>query len=227
MLDLKEFTKKFRKLRDKGFVKSRRKGPTGVGHTLEAELGLDENNVALSDLTFAELKAHRVNSSSLITLFTFNRKVWKVDPLVAVKKYGTEDANGRVGIYFTMGPTPNSAGLFTRFEKESVDLRHLDGTRVVWFSLSDLYSRFMQKVPRLLFATAEVEERAGTEYFHYVRAQMLHACSEAGMSMAFRSNNLAFDVRLRLMTPETLDGPTAVRVNESQIPSLYSVVNEI
>lgn len=49
-MTLAEFHKKFKELKAKGFVKTRRKGPTGVGHTLEVELGLDENNLDLPDI---------------------------------------------------------------------------------------------------------------------------------------------------------------------------------
>jgi len=48
-------------------------------------LGIAENNDAHPDIEGAELKAHRTNVNSLITLFTFNNKVWKMPPLEAVK----------------------------------------------------------------------------------------------------------------------------------------------
>ncbi|MBE7536478.1 MAG: hypothetical protein HS124_12210 [Anaerolineales bacterium] len=85
-MTLSEFTKAFNKLKSKNWVKSKRKGATGIGHTLEKLIGLPENNIASPDLGEIELKAHRINSSSMITLFTFNRKVWKMKPLDAIKK---------------------------------------------------------------------------------------------------------------------------------------------
>ena len=111
-LTIERFKKKFTQVKEKGWVKSKRKGPTGIGQTLEQLLGIEENNIALPDLGTVELKAHRIGSSSMITLFTFNRKAWKMNPLAAIKKYGTLDDNGRLGMYFTMARTPNSMGLF-------------------------------------------------------------------------------------------------------------------
>ena len=111
-MDLDEFIKRFTALKDRGCVKSLRRGPTGVGKTLETFLGIQENNLYLPDLGQIELKAHRDDSSNLITLFTFNRWAWVMDPLEAVKKYGTPDESGRLGLYFTMSFKPNSAGLF-------------------------------------------------------------------------------------------------------------------
>jgi hypothetical protein len=101
-MTLNEFVKAFLKLKGKNWVKSERRGSTGVGYTLEKHLGLSENNIAYPDLGKIELKARRINSTSLITLFTFNRKVWKMKPLEAIKKFGTPDENGRLGLYFTM-----------------------------------------------------------------------------------------------------------------------------
>jgi hypothetical protein len=103
---LREFQKSFAKLKASNWVKSERRGPTGIGQTLEKLMSLPENNIASPDLGNIELKAHRINSPSMITLFTFNRKVWKMKPLEAIKKYGTPDEDGRLGLYFTMSRTP-------------------------------------------------------------------------------------------------------------------------
>ena len=90
-MDLDEFRIKFTQLKSKGYVKSLRSGPTGVGKTLEEYLGLKENNLYLPDLDNVELKAHRDGSSNMITLFTFNRGAWVMNPISAVRKYGTKD----------------------------------------------------------------------------------------------------------------------------------------
>ena len=39
-MQLSDFIKKFKELKAKGFIKSTRNGPTGIGHTLESYLGL-------------------------------------------------------------------------------------------------------------------------------------------------------------------------------------------
>jgi len=114
---LNEFQKRFQKLKDKGFIPTTRKGTTGVGHTLETALGLTENNIAAPDIDKIEIKAHRDKAQNLITLFTFNKSAWQMPPLEAIKKYGSKDKNGRLGMYYTMSQTPNSAGLFLNITK--------------------------------------------------------------------------------------------------------------
>ena len=78
------FSEKFKEIREMGYVSSQRKGPTGIGYTLETLLGINENNDAFPDIEGAELKAHRANSSSLITLFTFNKKFLGTFPRLLV-----------------------------------------------------------------------------------------------------------------------------------------------
>ena len=58
-MTINEFAVKFKSIKRKGFVPSMRKGPTGIGYTLETLLNIDENNFSHPDIEGAELKAHR------------------------------------------------------------------------------------------------------------------------------------------------------------------------
>lgn len=48
----------------KGFIPSHRAGDTGIGKTLEDELGIEENPIQAADLGSVELKATRKDSGS-------------------------------------------------------------------------------------------------------------------------------------------------------------------
>ncbi len=75
---LPDLIKALESLKEEGFIPTKRKCPTGIGHLLENMLGLTETNIAIPDIGGrVELKATRKNANSLITLFTFNRSVWK------------------------------------------------------------------------------------------------------------------------------------------------------
>ena len=43
-MNLEEFKTKFIKLKEKGYIPSKRNGPTGIGYTLESSLTSSENN---------------------------------------------------------------------------------------------------------------------------------------------------------------------------------------
>ena len=126
-MKLEIFKQKFQTLKKQGFVKSLRKGATGVGFTFETLIGLKENNLALSDIDDVEIKVHRDNSKSMITLFTFNKKAWQINPLDAIRKYGSYDDSGRLGMYYTMSLRPNSAGLFLSVNDTKISVQHTSG----------------------------------------------------------------------------------------------------
>lgn len=201
-LTLNKFVRVFGKLKAKGWVKSERRGSTGIGHTLEKSIGLSENNIAYPDLGTIELKAHRINSNSMITLFTFNRKVWKMKPLEAIKKYGTPDENGRLGLYFTMSRTPNSTGLFLHIENESISVRHVSGEIVAEWQLQVLAERFTKKIPALILVSAFSEMRGDDEWFKFDRAQLLTGTSAEIIRGQILSDNVSFIIGLSQRSSE-------------------------
>jgi len=226
-MNLEEFRQKFQELKNKGFVKSLRKGPTGIGYTFETLMGLDENNLALPDIDGIEIKAHRDNSKSMITLFTFNRKAWQINPLEAIRKYGSYDENGRLGMYYTMSLTPNSVGLFLTVSNKTISVQHISGEVIATWQLSTLAERFSQKIPALLFISAHTEERAGVEYFHFYRGQLMRDTTEELLSELFKTGNLLVDLRLHDKETRARNHGTGFRTFEDKLPLLFKKIEDI
>ena len=68
---LEEFKEEFRKIKQLGFVDSKRLHDTGIGKTFEDFIGVIENNKSKVDYKGEfELKSSRELSESMITLFT-------------------------------------------------------------------------------------------------------------------------------------------------------------
>lgn len=67
---LDEFIKKYQEICNMGWIKTHRSGPTGIGKTLEDLLGIKENNSGEPDFGDYELKSCRVESNSMLTMFT-------------------------------------------------------------------------------------------------------------------------------------------------------------
>ncbi|MCB1189181.1 MAG: hypothetical protein KDK90_02030 [Leptospiraceae bacterium] len=206
---------------------STRKGPTGIGHTLETYLGIQENNEATPDVEGAELKAHRTKGNSLVTLFTFNNKVWKMNPLDAIKKYGSYDKDGRKGLYYTMSLKPNSAGLFLDVQKTEISVRHVSGEVVAIWELQTLADRFLQKMPALLFVSAFTEERGGIEYFHFYRAQLMKGTSPELLADQFREENILVDLRLHDKGTMARNHGTGFRTYENKLPLLFQNIKDL
>jgi hypothetical protein len=226
-MNLDEFKQRFQDLKNQGFVKSLRKGPTGVGFTFETLIGLKENNLALPDIKGIEIKAHRDNSKSMITLFTFNRKAWQVNPLDAIRKYGSYDEKKRLGMYYTMSLTPNSAGLFLTVNNEEISVRHISGEIIVKWLLSDIAKRFLEKIPALLFISVRTEERAGIEYFYFYRAQLMRDTTNDLLSDLFNTGTLLVDLRLHDKGTMARNHGTGFRIVEDDLRLLFKKVEDI
>ena len=68
-MNYSQFISQFNIIKDKGFIKSQRRGDGAAGNTFEDELGLEENNIAAPDIEGNELKVKRKGASGLQTLF--------------------------------------------------------------------------------------------------------------------------------------------------------------
>ncbi len=218
---------KFAKIRSSGFVESRRRGPTGIGHTLEQLLGLSESNLALPDMGEVEIKAHRVGCPSMITLFTFNRKAWVVKPLYAVRKYGTMDSNGRLGLYFTMSTRPNSSGLFLTVTDEDVWVQHVSGEVIVKWSTKGIADQFRKKIPALILVSAETEQRGGREYFRFFSAKLLTGTSPELVGDQIRIGNILVDLRLHDKGTRARNHGTGFRAYQGNLDKVFTKIVEL
>jgi len=81
----------FRKIALMGWIENARHGNAGgIGNTLEDLLGIEENNLPIPNAVEWELKAQRLNSSSLTTLFHIepSPRAIKFVPQVLLPNYG-------------------------------------------------------------------------------------------------------------------------------------------
>jgi hypothetical protein len=226
-MTLAEFREAFARIKQAGYVRSTRTGPTGVGHTFETLLGLEEDNIALPDLGEVEVKARRVNSTSMVTLFTFNKKAWIMKPLEAVKKYGTLDRSGRQGLYFTMARTPTSTGLFLHIEEEFISVRHVSGEIVARWNLEQLVNQFIKKLPALVLVSALSEVRDGIEWFTYTRAQLLTGTSPDILREQILAGNVLVDLRLHDQSTRARNHGTGFRAREDKLSLIFKTVAEL
>lgn len=223
-----EIQRKLSEIKSKGYVKSLRNGPTGIGYTLETLLDISENNISLPDLGNVELKAQRENHTGMTTLFTFNNKAWKMDPLVAIRKYGSLDKDGRQGMYYTMNTKPNSAGLFLHIDDLTVAVRNIDGNVVAVWQLSEIEKRFEAKVKNVLLVKAKTEIRDSVEYFYFDRARLLSGgTTKSILKSQFESGELLIDLRLHDKGTSARNHGTGFRIFEKNIETLYEKVEEI
>lgn len=68
---MNELKEKFYKIKNNGWIKSIRKGSTGIGATFESILGLKENSLEIPDFNGIEIKTKRNYSNSYTVLFNY------------------------------------------------------------------------------------------------------------------------------------------------------------
>jgi len=228
-MNLKEIQTDLEKLKEKGFVLTRRKGPTGIGHTLEQELGLSETNLAIPDIGGrVELKATRKNSNSMVTLFTFNRAVWQLKQKEIIEKYGYIDDQKRFSLYSTVFHgqiNPQNLNIEINRKQNKVHLYHNSGVLLGTWSVFTIVGKFISKLERLLLVLADtkIDEESGKESFHFTDAYLLDNPLPDNFFDAFVNSQIAIDIRMHLKdTGSVRNHGTGFRIKEKNISNLYA-----
>ena len=216
-----------------GFVKSKRKGPTGIGHTLEEWLGVSENNLPIPDIGGrVEIKATRSSANNLITLFTFNKAAWKQPQADIIRRLGyVDDKRSRPVLYSTvLASTPNTQGLqvFLSEDANTISVVHTEtGEVLASWDLFHMVGKFMTKFERLLLVHADSRKDGQTEKFHYKAASLLTEPSSQTFRNGFLSGKVFIDIRMHLPPDKPVrNHGTGFRVHEHDLPSLFGrIVN--
>ena len=215
-MDIVELVDKLSEINQMGYIVSLRRGNTGIGYTLETLLGLGENNLKIPDLGDIELKSQRNGVSNRVTMFTFNKGVWKVKPREVIEKYGYIDTNGRASLYCTADSKPNNQGLFVKVEQGTVRLYHLDGNLVAEWTGERLIGRFRDKMPALAVVNADTRINSDRkEEFWYREAYLLTNPDENNFLDLIKKDIIIVDVRMHLRENRVIrNHGTVFRINE-------------
>lgn len=231
---LSELREHLQRLNAEGFVPTERSGPTGIGHTLETRLGLSENNLPIPDIGGrVEVKATRSNTNNLITLFTFNRAVWKFKNKDLVETWGYFDqARDRPALYTTVSATDtNALGLQLSVSKDGNELfmTHVPSeTLLASWDMYYIVGKFVTKFERMLFVHADSKIVDGKEYFHYDEAKILSEPSSLTFRDGFANGIVTIDIRMYLRpSGAARNHGTGFRILEQNLPKLFGRVERL
>jgi hypothetical protein len=184
-------TAKLKEISALGWVLNARHGNSGgIGNTLEDLLGLKENNLPIPNAAEWELKAQRINSTSLTTLFHIepSPRVIRFVPQTLLPKYGwahKEDGGkypkGEMSFRQTIhGQSRSDRGfkivvdrtekkILISFDADSVDLRHAD-----WLKLVKERVGLRELDPQPYWGFDDLGHKAGTKLLNtfYVQAEV-------------------------------------------------------
>jgi len=210
-----ELLAELRRIGSRGFIPSLRKGPTGIGYTLETMLGIRANANRAPDYKGIEIKAGRVTASGRSTsrcnLFSRapNWKSSAYSALRLLKTYGRPNAQGRVQIYCTLGNVPNAT--FHLYLKTDRELDVLDTLRnrardsstssvekIFRWEFSRLRDAFAKKHPETFWVKARTQGRGSAEQFHYFEVEHTHRPLVAHFAPLIDSGHVELDLLLNV-----------------------------
>jgi len=226
-MKLKDVQKKLQEIKNRGFVESFRRGPTGIGYTFESLFGVRENNIPIPDIGGrVEIKTIRKDSKSLVTLFTFNKGVWHIKQKELVQKYGYIDDKERIALKNTIFyDRPIHQGLKLEIDENKNTIHLIDVITSEIMATWDVYvivGTFMTKLSRLLIVLADRRVIEGKEYFHYNEAYLLTNPSSRSFINAFKKSLIGIDLRMHLKESGAVrNRGTAFRIKEKDLLELY------
>jgi hypothetical protein len=180
---------KFHEIAAMGFVPNARHGNAGgIGNTLEELLGIEENNLPIPNAAEWELKAQRLNSGSLTTLFHIepSPRAIRFVPQVLLPLYGwahqedgkkypagemsfrqTIHGNNRSDRGFKVVIDRKERKILISFDANSVDPRHAD-----WLKNVQQRVGLGELDPQPYWGFDDLEHKAGTKLLNtfYVQA---------------------------------------------------------
>ena len=247
-----EFLKRIKEIKEMGYVKSHRRGDTGIGKTLEDLLGITENNIAGPDFGVYELKSGRKDSVSMLTLFTKTPmpkgsvmellKVYgyrqrtdirggdqrKMADYVEVKGAEPEVAVSEKELHVTVDAVrKNSVGLVLRIEADRIYISDGKGVEA-YYEESVLKEAFEKKYAKLIYVSAESKEENAQEFLWFDEAYRLEGFSFARFSQLVEKGVIKLDLRVGHFPDGRLhDHGTGFRVLPRYLPQCFEKMEKI
>ncbi len=229
-MNLKTLKKKLKKIKQQGFIRTHRAGDTGIGKTLEDELGIPENNIALPDFGVMELKSQRINTQSMMTLFTKSPE--GITNKEMREKFGYKDKEFpkiKCLRQTIIGDKRNAMGFHCKFSRRAGKMFiKKDGVKIGFYSLSFLEEKAIEKIgDGLILVLADTKKKKGQEFFHYKEAYLLQDIDPVKFI-----KYLKYDIRLGIYRTGSKKGQphdhgSAFRLPQKSIPRLFRVKKKL
>ncbi|PEB69603.1 hypothetical protein COJ38_21895 [Bacillus cereus] len=237
---LKELIEFIESKKEDGYVKTLKKGDTGVGFTFESMLGISANASKSPDYKGIELKCSRSkqekhkrkSSTGKQTLFTLipnwghlgNRKA-------LVEQHGYDDIErNRKGLYCTIKVVPNSYEFYLLLNREQEKISIMKhGEEVVFYEFERLKEALENKHKESLFITAHArKDEEGEEEFLYDSAIYCNNVSFDGFLDLISENLLGLDFAIHIKDGKARDHGFLWRLeNKKYLLRLFETIQEV
>lgn len=227
---LPQIKKALKDISERGWVRSNRLHDTGIGKTLEDLLKITENNIALPDFGVIELKSQRINTPSMMTLFTKSPE--GITNAEIRKRFGYPDSefpNIKILHQTIDDGRKNAMGFHCKIDKKQNKLFILKNkTAIGYYNLNFLKQKAIEKIGNgLIMVLAKNRKKRKHEYFHYKEAYILKDIDPAKFLLHSK-----YDIRLGVYhsgknAGKPHDHGSAFRITEKSIPDLFQTKKRI
>lgn len=238
---LDDFVREFTKIKNQGWIRTHRSGPTGVGKTLEDLLGIPENNLDEPDFGEYELKSCRIDSQSMLTMFTRAPQPARANTYLR-EKYGYSSSaydNDEKVLHATL-----SADRFTSIANTGNKLKiwcDIDGIYIlsqderenIFWSRETLKRCFEKKYKnKFVYAKAFSRGIGINEEFHFVEAYEVSGFNYESFLDLLEDGKIYIDLRIGQYHSgpnkgKTHDHGTGFRIRESDQYLLFKNIRRI
>lgn len=238
---LNDFIREYTKIVEMGWISTHRSGPTGIGKTLEDLLGIPENNIDGPDFGDYELKSCRLNSNSMLTMFTktpqprgaantlrmtfgYSSDAYDNDEKVL---HSTLSANRFVPIYQT------GHSLKINCSDTKISIIAEDEKEYAFWTKDSLQKSFENKYKnKLIYAKAFSQGKGISEQFKFIEAYELSGFNYEAFVSLLEQGKIYIDLRIGqyhggVKNGQTHDHGTGFRIKEIDQPLLFTISNKI
>lgn len=202
MSSFNEITGKLKKIKEMGYIKTHRKGDTGIGKTLEDLLEITENNIPGPNAEMIELKSARKNTSSMLTLFT-KSPLPRGANSVLLQTFGYESsrAKGRKELHTTVytlrfNQLRGRQGFKIDIKQNGLNLVTTQNEILGYWDKETLKNSFERKLPNLLYVKAETRGRGTDEEFWFNEAWLLSGFNFENFINLLKEGTIKVDIRI-------------------------------
>lgn len=240
-MENKEFIiERFREVKALGYVSSNRKNNTGIGKTFEDYVGVVENNLDEPDFAGYEIKAHREEANSYVTLFTKAPSFPRSANSYINKQYGIPyDEPLKVGLnklhtsMFANNYNTFAGKLSFRLinDREQKTIRigvydinsHQLIDDTVGYNYDTLEKILKNKLHNLFYVSAERKFIGDTEYFYFNKAEIYTNPTFDRFLDLVDDGTIMYDIRIgSYSNGKTHDHGSGFRILQPNIKLLYA-----
>jgi len=229
MLGYSELIARLKEVKKLGYVRTHRKGPTGIGKTLEDLLGITENNIPGPNAAMIELKSARKNTSSMLTLFT-KSPLPKGANTSLLQKFGyaakQNDTKKRLETTVNAleyNQLKGQTGFKAAVKNNRINLLSSKNEIECYWDKTILQDAFTRKLPKLLYVKAETKGIGASEEFWFNEAWLLSGFSFENFIKLLLQGVILIDIRIgQYADGRTHDHGTGFRIRPDKLDLCFS-----